>query len=130
MVSLRLEALEGDPEAFSASLEDHRKPTLDKVRKRLGVGAQSRNKGRVWGVYVTPSQRGAGLGRTLLNAVLDHVRTFSEVEQILLSVTTTQTAAGRLYRSMGFVPFGREPRALKIAGHYIDEEYMVLTPPR
>jgi ribosomal protein S18 acetylase RimI-like enzyme len=48
------------------------------------------------------------------------------VEQIELSVTTTQTAAIGLYRSLGFESWGCEPKALKIADRYLDEEYMVL----
>jgi ribosomal protein S18 acetylase RimI-like enzyme len=49
-----------------------------------------------------------------------------QVEQVLLSVAATQEAAIRLYRSLGFEPFGREPRALKIGNRYVDEEYMIL----
>lgn len=149
---LRLEALEGDPEAFSASLEDHRKLSLDEVRKRLGVGLQDafvvgafengtllgmagfyrepgpkvRHKGRIWGVYITPNSRGTGLGRRLLITVLDRARTIEGVEQVHLSVAATQAAAGHLYRSLGFAPFGCEPRALKVGDRYIDEEYMAL----
>src|SRR5215469_1604335 len=149
---LRLEALEGDPAAFSASLRDHRKLSLEEVQRRLGVGSEdafvigafeldsltgmagfyrepgekNRHKGRIWGVYLTPRLRGAGLGRSLVQTVLDSARAFDGVEQILLSVAATQTAAARLYRSLGFVPFGLEPRALKIGDRYIDEEYLIL----
>jgi len=52
------------------------------------------------------------------------------IEQILISVATTQQAAVSLYRSLGFEAFGREPRALKVAGRLIDEEFMVLLLPR
>ena len=52
------------------------------------------------------------------------------VEQILLSVATTQGAALNLYRSIGFKPFGREPRALRVDGRFIEEEYMVLENPK
>ncbi len=37
---LRLEALQGDPEAFSASLEEYQSLSLEDVRKRLGFGAK------------------------------------------------------------------------------------------
>lgn len=37
---LRLEALESDPEAFSASADQHQRLGLEDVRKRLGAGAQ------------------------------------------------------------------------------------------
>jgi len=149
---LRLEALQGDPEAFSSSAEEHQSLSLDEVRRRLGseggdsfvVGAfdggslvgtagfhrekgpKVRHKGRVWGVYVTPESRGKGIGRQMLQKLLQRGSETEGVDQILLSVTTTQTAAARLYRSLGFESFGREPRALKIGDRFIDEEYMVL----
>jgi len=149
---LRLEALKGDPEAFSASLEEYEPLSLEEVRKRLGFGAndsfvvggfedgrlqgnagfyrdkalKTRHKGRVWGVYVTPEKRGAGVGKKILQTLLDRSRSIEGVEQILLSVTSTQTAAIRLYRSLGFEPFGCEPRSLKIGDRLIDEEYLVL----
>jgi predicted N-acetyltransferase YhbS len=72
---LRREALEGDPEAFSASAPEHRTLSLDEMRKRLGseggdqfvVGAEQGGRliGRA-GFYRTESEdpsQGAHLGR-------------------------------------------------------------------
>jgi ribosomal protein S18 acetylase RimI-like enzyme len=149
---LRLEALQGDPEAFSASAEEHVSLTMDEVRRRLGAdgsgmlvigafedgllvgmagfyserGLKSRHKGRIWGVYVTPAKRGEGVGRKVLQTALDRGAATPGIEQILLSVTATQTAAIALYRSLGFESFGREPRALKVSRRFVDEEYMIL----
>jgi ribosomal protein S18 acetylase RimI-like enzyme len=152
----RLEALERDPTAFSSSVEDHLKLSRDEIRRRLTtdpannfvLGAfadgklmgtagfvrepqpKSRHKGRVWGVYLNAALRGQGIGRRLMQALLERATKIEGVEQILISVTTTQTAAIALYRSLGFVAWGRESRALKIGARYIDEEYMVLPVPR
>ena len=148
---LRLEALEREPEAFSASLEEYQALGVDEVKRRLWssrdafvVGAfengqmqgmagffrekgpKSRHKGRVWGVYVTADARGNGLGRKMMQTLLERGSGMDGVEQILLSVATTQNAAVGLYHSLGFEPFGREPRALQVRGRFIDEEYMVL----
>ena len=149
---LRLEALQSDPEAFSASAEEHQSLSLDEVKMRLGegnaeqfvVGAfhdghlrgmagfyrekgiKSRHKARVWGVYLTKQSRGQGIGRHMMQTLLERGRSIEGVEQILISVSTTQTAAMDLYRSLGFQSFGREPRALRIGDRLIDEEYMVL----
>jgi len=148
---LRIEALQNDPEAFSASLEEYQALSMDEIKRRLwsdgdsfvagafedgqmtGMagffrekGPKSRHKGRVWGVYVTHASRGRGIGRRLMRTLLDRGAAIEGVEQILLSVTVSQEAASCLYRSLGFEPFGREPRALKIKDHYIDEIYMVL----
>jgi ribosomal protein S18 acetylase RimI-like enzyme len=147
---LRLESLQRDPQAFSASAEDGQSLTADDVRKRFNSdgpdffvmgafedekltgmcgffrekGLKTRHKARVWGVYVTPLSRGKGLGRRLLQALLDHAASLDGIEQILLSVATTQSAAVALYRSLGFQSYGREPQALKVNGQFIDEEYM------
>lgn len=149
---LRLEALQGDPEAFSASFEEYQSLGLEEVGKRLGFeakdafvvgafedgqlqgcagfyrdkGLKTRHKGRVWGVYVTPERRGAGVGKKMLQMRLERGAAMDGIQQILLSVAATQVAALRLYRSVGFVSFGCEPRALKIGERFIDEEYMVL----
>jgi ribosomal protein S18 acetylase RimI-like enzyme len=149
---LRLEALEGDPEAFSASAQEHRTLSSDEVRRRLGseggdqfvVGAlqggqligtagfyreknlKTRHKGRIWGVYVTPARRGTGVGKRMLQTILKRVEEMEDLEQVLLSVAATQTAAFRLYCDLGFELFGCEPRALRIGDRFIDEQYMVL----
>jgi ribosomal protein S18 acetylase RimI-like enzyme len=148
---LRAEALETDPEAFSSSLEEHSRLSLDEVKNRLGgasdsfvagafedgrlvgmagfhreTGPKVRHKGRVWGVYVTASNRGKGLGRDLMREILKRVARIEGLDQIHLSVTETQAVALKLYRSLGFETFGREPRALKIGDRMMDEDYMIL----
>jgi ribosomal protein S18 acetylase RimI-like enzyme len=80
----------------------------------------------VWGVYVTPKARGRGVGRDLLRALIERASRIEGIEQIGLSVTTTQAAAAGIYRSMGFASYAREPRGLKVEGRYIDEEYLIL----
>jgi len=149
---IRLEALERDPGAFSASAEDHRTLSVNDVKARLSsnpdsnfvVGAfvgrrlvgtaglyrepglKTRHKGRVWGVYLAAEMRGKGIGRSMLQALLERAAKIAGLEQIVLSVTTTQVSAIAMYRSLGFESWGHEVRALKIGDRYIDENYMVL----
>lgn len=148
---LRLEALDRDPQAFSASLEEYQALSVEEVKKRLwsnpeafvvgafqgsvlvGVagfyrdkGLKSHHKGHIWGVYVTSAQRGKALGRKIMEEVVRRALAIEGLEQLLLSVAVTQLAAAHLYRSIGFEPWGREPRALKVNGEFIDEEYMIL----
>jgi len=148
---LRLEALKGDPEAFSASLEEYQSLSVEEVKRRLwssadafvvgaaedgtlvGMGGfyreqglKTRHKGHVWGVYVTPPARGKNVGRALMEKLLERAWKVKGVEQILISVTSTQTAAIKLYRALGFERFGLEPEALKVRDRFIDEEYMVM----
>jgi ribosomal protein S18 acetylase RimI-like enzyme len=133
----RLEALEQEPEAFGASAEEHRGLSLEDVKSRLGAdsnsfvvgafargqligtagffrekGLKTRHRGRIWGVYVTRRMRDKRIGRELLQELLQRAASIEGIEQILLSVASTQAAATALYRWLGFEPFGREPRAL------------------
>lgn len=48
------------------------------------------------------------------------------VEQVQLWVSTTSTAARRLYEKVGFRVVGCVEGAMKDEGRYIDEELMVL----
>jgi ribosomal protein S18 acetylase RimI-like enzyme len=150
--NIRLESLESEPEAFGSSAEEHRRLTEDEVAKRLAgdlannfvvgafagerlvgtagffrnLGLKERHKGRVWGVYVTPQQRGTGVGRKMMQLLLERAMGVEGIEQILISVVTVQAAALSLYRSLGFESYGRERRALKIGDRYLDEEHMIL----
>ncbi len=149
---LRLEALESDPEAFGSSDVEHRRLTIETIRARIGfdpenkfvIGAwvegqlvgsaglvresniKERHKARLWGVFVKANLRGQGMGRRMLSELLRRAAKVDGLEQIILAVAAPQPAAVALYRSLGFVSFGREPRALKIGDRYVDEEYMVL----
>ena len=154
--NLRLEALETEPRAFSSSAEEHRLLSLPQVGERLQPPATGqppvsfvlgafergqlvgtagfwrerqpklRHKGSVWGVYVTPGQRGRGLGRLLMAALLERVRGYPGLRQVNLAVTASQPAAERLYRTLGFEQFGYERAALMVAGEPVDEFWMVL----
>lgn len=148
---LRLEGLRSDPEAFSASAEEYEALSIEEVQRRLwsdrdafvvgafeegrllgnagffrDKGLKTRHKGRIWGVYVTPSRRGAGIARAMMRELLKRAEAIGGLEQVLLSVAATQSAAMRLYQSFGFEPFGCEPRALKIGERRIDETCMIL----
>lgn len=149
---LRLEALELEPRAFSSSAEDHRRTTVEAAAARIATGPRdnfilgafrgdvligtagfyreqelkSRHKGHIWGVYVTGAERGRGIGRALMAGLIERATAIPDLAQIILSVTAGQTAARRMYESLGFQVFGREPRALLVSGEYVDEDYLVL----
>ncbi len=148
---LRLESLEREPFAFGKAVEEHLALSIETVAGRfrdavgnftLGAfegyslvgmmtfvrdtGVKDGHKGHIYGVYVTASQRGNGVGRALLDALLEKARRDASLEQILLAVATVQTAARRLYQSRGFRSFGIEPNALKVGAEYVDEDHMIL----
>jgi ribosomal protein S18 acetylase RimI-like enzyme len=149
---LRLESLKKDPLAFGKAVQEHRATPVEAIARRfrdtpkhdfhLGAfergkligmatfqrdaGVKERHKGRIFGVYVTASQRGKGIGRALLATLLKKAKKDSSLEQILLAVAAGQEAAKKLYREFGFETYGTEPRALKVGRRYVDEDYMIL----
>ncbi len=144
---LRLEGLRSYPEAFAASFEAEASRPLDWFVERLernvvfggwqGVSAlvgilglhipdaaKSRHKGELWGMFVAAEAQGTGLATALLARVIEYAET--AVEEIRLTVVTTNKAAVRLYANAGFRRFGLERRALKVDGRYYDELLMAL----
>uniref|UniRef100_UPI00201C8D36 GNAT family N-acetyltransferase n=1 Tax=Bacillus cereus TaxID=1396 RepID=UPI00201C8D36 len=71
-------------------------------------------------------KRGPGLGKHLMLAVINQAKVLAVVEQIDLTVVSSNDSAKGLYKSLGFQVFGTEKRALKIGQQYVDEDYMVL----
>jgi ribosomal protein S18 acetylase RimI-like enzyme len=144
--ALRLEALERHPCAFAAAHDEELGQSAADVAERLaqqavfgafvdgaltGVAgfatpalAKKMHKGILWGVYVRAAVRGQGLGRALVTQVIGHAR--ERVEQLHAAVVTGNAVARGLYRDLGFVPYGLEPRALKVGEQYFDQELMVL----
>jgi ribosomal protein S18 acetylase RimI-like enzyme len=87
-------------------------------------GQPNAHKGRPFGMYVRSSLRNLGVGRLLLNAVLEVAR--QNVELIQLSVVRENRPARRLYESAGFLDFGVETKASKYGDKYYDEVLMAL----
>jgi RimJ/RimL family protein N-acetyltransferase len=154
--ALRLEALTTEPAAYTSSAEDFEKENLEAVAARLEakafgnfimgafnaeqlVGIASfvpetrlkvQHKGNVFGVYVTASERGKGVAKKLMLALLERVKTYPRIKQINIAVMTSQVAARNLYLSLGFEVWGLERNALKLGETFYDEEWLVLRIPR
>jgi RimJ/RimL family protein N-acetyltransferase len=154
--ALRLEALTLEPTAYTSSAEDFEKESLESIKARLEnkefgnfimgafegerlIGIASfvpetrlkvQHKGNVFGVYVTASQRGKGVGKTVMLMLLERVKTYPKIKQINIAVVTSQVAARNLYLSLGFEVWGLERNALKLGETFYDEEWLVLRIPR
>jgi RimJ/RimL family protein N-acetyltransferase len=143
---IRLAGLSDCPEAFGSTFERESVEPLAWFRGRLGKGPvfgafrlselvgtagfaqrdgeKEKHKGLLWGMYVRPDARNAGIGRQLIDAVIDYAR--QHVELIQLSVVSDNERARRLYAGLGFVEYGVEKNSLKQRGHYYDEILMAL----
>ena len=142
---IRLEALRHAPDAFGSTYEKEAERDVAQFEDRVmsgcifgafsaerivgmaGFNQQSgekfRHKGVLWGMYVTPEFRNAGIGEDLVTAVLDHAKDL--VDLVTLSVVTENASALALYSKMGFQTYGLESRALKIKDSYLSETLMV-----
>jgi len=141
--SLRLEALQMEPLAFGMDSEEHQATTVEEAARiceppesgfflgcfdggKLVAAARfhremrlkERHKGHIYGVYVTASHRGQGLGTKLVAELLGLVRDDPSLEQILLGEATSNLAAIRTYQRFNFEIYGTEPHALKIGNEY------------
>lgn len=105
---------------------------------------------KIWGVYVTPSARGRGLAKRVVQGAIEAARSWGDanagggqvgtrgvgemggagvrVEQVQLSVSETAPVARAVYESLGFVTWGIEPDALRVVGDVrgAAERHMVL----
>lgn len=151
---LRQEALEAHPLAFGSSVPDDPKLLVEFILARLNApeesavfgafvdnalvgiigirrdtGKKEGHKASIWGTYVTAENRRSGIGKMLLDATIQEARSYSEVEQICISVSDIATDARKLYEKVGFQAWGTEPHALYWDGRYADEIYMILKLP-
>ena len=150
--ALRARALREHPEAFGRAADEidpvdawarrlaaHRHSHLEVIvgafrddRLIATVGCfrerwrKLRHIGHIWGVYVAPEHRRGGIARRLMLAAIDHVRGWPDLEFVTLDVTTINTHARALYRTLGFRTVGIKPRGLKHEGRYYDEEQMMI----
>ncbi|MGH2402983.1 MAG: GNAT family N-acetyltransferase [bacterium] len=85
-----------------------------------------RHKGVIFGLYVSHGYHGRGLGKKLMEALLTYAREGSDLDQLNLVVGEGNIGAQRLYASLGFQPFGVEPRELKVDGKYYNGVHMWL----
>jgi ribosomal protein S18 acetylase RimI-like enzyme len=143
---IRLTGLRDSPEAFGSTFGTENAQPLawfsDRLRNfqvlgafratdLLGIagfvvrgGEKERHKGLLWGMYVRPDARRTGVGRRLVEAVIDFAR--QRVELLQLSVVSDNEPARRLYARLGFVEYGVEKNSLKQDGRYYDEILMAL----
>ncbi len=152
--SFRLLSLREAPHAFTNSFEEYSQQTLEATARRfrdqvagrvdfmlgafedgLLIGSvgfyretalKLRHKGYIVSMYVAPEYRSRGFARALLVEAIGRVKSLPDLKQLLLGVVETQTTAKRLYESLGFTVYGREPDAVKIGDEFFDEEFMLL----
>jgi ribosomal protein S18 acetylase RimI-like enzyme len=77
-------------------------------------------------VYVSPSFRGQGIGKALLQQVINEAKRNTEIKKLSLGVAISQESALALYESLGFIKSGHLKYAVKVGVEYFDEYLMDL----
>lgn len=145
---LRLEALKEDGTAFGESYAESSQRSDEEWQRRLTnpknhimvardgdrlfamagacqeEGEKVRHIAYAWGVYVNKDYRGKGVGKKLMEALLEEVRKNNEIEKVNLNVNTIQQSAVKLYEKLGFEIVGTLHKELKIGDKYFDEHAM------
>ena len=142
---IRFEALKKHPEAFDGSYEEEILYSDEKFRNILTeshvFGAFDSNKivavggffiqtpkklshrATFWGMYVRPEKRGCGVGKKILDKIIE--ASSQQAVQIHCSVLVGNEPATKLYEKCGFKIYGTDPRHLKIRNEFYDE-YMIV----
>ena len=137
---LMLGGYESAPEAFTATVAERRDQPLSWWQERftgqpqaicrvfgafdgerlVGVVGlrqasrpKTRHKATLFGLFVHPDATGRGIGRRLVEALLDEARGHADLLAVQLTVTESNEAALRLYEACGFERFGVEPMAMR-----------------
>jgi RimJ/RimL family protein N-acetyltransferase len=75
-----------------------------------------------FGIAVTEGWRGRGVGRVLIQTLLEWAAEHPVIEKVGLGVVASNEGAIALYRSLGFVEEGRLVRQFKMGpGRYVDD---------
>jgi GNAT superfamily N-acetyltransferase len=149
--SLMLEAYERHPDAFTSSVQERTARPLSWWEARLSEAAapgeivfgsfvdgelvgvaglafehreKVKHKASLFGMYVSDSIRGRGLGGQLVDAVITCARSRPGVMLVQLTVTEGKLAAQTLYQRKGFVPFGLEPFAVAVGSGFVTKVHM------
>lgn len=147
---IRLEALKANPEAFSSSYTEEKDYPLENFENRLNFGhfftfgafvenkltgvvtliletrSKTKHRANIVAMYVSPELRRSGIGRRLMTEAIKKANEINEIEQIYLTVTSSNEPAKNLYQSLGFKTYGIDKNGLKIEDTYFDDELMVL----
>jgi RimJ/RimL family protein N-acetyltransferase len=87
--------------------------------------AKVRHIGHVTGMMVRREAQGRGIGRLLLDTLIERASAEADLHQLTLNVTAGNDAALRLYERAGFVRYGTLPRAIRTGGRFLDKHHLL-----
>ena len=85
------------------------------------------HKGLIFRMYVSEKAKGHGLGRKLLQALIERAKQGEGLRQLYLTVVSNNQRAINLYISEGFELYSREKGSIQMTeNEYVDEDSMIL----
>ena len=98
---------------------------VGEVNLRTEVLKTSQHRAKL-GIGLEKAYRGQGIGRSLMKKIIDWARRETQLEWIDLGVFHTNKIAYELYKSMGFIEWGRCADRFRVAGKNITDISMSL----
>ncbi|MEH2036598.1 GNAT family N-acetyltransferase [Nostoc sp.] len=148
---IRLEALDKNPDSFGTTYQEEVIKTIEQFRDRIPVDNNNfilgcfedknligivafhqESRIKLWhkaylsSMYVQQEYREKGVGKLLLNELIERPKSINEVEILLLDIVKNNVLAKALYLSLGFQIYGTEKRAYKYNNQYFELEFMCL----
>lgn len=148
---IRLEALYKNPDSFGTTYHEEAIKTIEQFRDRIPVDNNNfilgcfedkkligivafhqesriklRHKAYISSMYVKQEYREKGIGKLLLNELIERAKAINDIEILLLDIVKINFLAKQLYLSLGFKIYGIEKMAYKFNNQYFDLEFMCL----
>jgi ribosomal protein S18 acetylase RimI-like enzyme len=96
------------------------------VELEFSAKPKTKHKALVIGMYTAPAARGKGVGRALLESIVEYARAKDGLLLLTLTVTEANEPAVNLYHSLGFKVFGVEPMAIHTPSGFKGKVHMWL----
>ncbi|WP_207940561.1 hypothetical protein DOK78_001931 [Enterococcus sp. DIV2402] len=151
-IDLRLKVLKEVPEAFASAYQKECDLQEEVFANRLKItdnqftiGAldnndlscvaaffretreKSKHKGNVVAVYCLPEYRKKKIATIVMETLITEVRKIPDLIVLNLSVVSENNRAKQFYEKLGFVVYGKEPKALFDGQNYFDEYLLQLS---
>ncbi len=119
----RIAAPSGLSQSFGAFQKER---IVGTVALEFSAKPKTRHSALVVGMYVRPHARGLGAGALLMQAAIAAASVRPEVQFLRLTLTEGNEPAQRLYESVGFLPWGVEPHAIRTPSGFKGKVHMSL----
>jgi RimJ/RimL family protein N-acetyltransferase len=122
-----------------SSIEDVKKLSVEAIQKSLKVDGElvgkidfkNGNNEKIshqgaFAMTILPEYRNNGIGRALLETLINWAKNNSKIEKICLEVMEDNLGAIKLYKKLGFFEEGRKAKGVKLESGYQDLIIMAL----